>query len=130
MPAGEGHPAFARRPGPAIGLSGPVRSAQLSVYASVTGWRSFEPWLTQVEQMDPNQLWQFAEAVPPEWYGGNLADLERLMEILLQRRGRVRELIDEFRNSNREPFPNWDRRVSVVVPTQFDIASLPSKFIM
>ena len=104
--------------------------ARNSVYAGVTGWKSFEPWLSQVEEMDPGKLWQVAEAVPPEWYGGNLADLERLMEILLQRRGRVRELIDEFRNSNREPFPNWDRRLNVLVPKQFDSTAYPSRFIM
>jgi len=100
------------------------------VYAGVTGWKSFEPWLSQVEEMDPGKLWQVAEAVPPEWYGGNLTDLERLMEILLKRRSRLRELIDDFRNSNREPFPNWDRRVTVVVPKQFDSTAYPGRFIM
>jgi hypothetical protein len=104
--------------------------ARNSVYAGVTGWRSFEPWLTQVEQMDPNKLWQVAESVPPEWYGGNLTDIERLMETLLKRRSRIRELIDDFRTSNREPFPNWDRRPTVVVPKQFSLPPQPVRFIM
>jgi hypothetical protein len=104
--------------------------ARNSVYSAVTGWKSFEPWLTQVEQMDPNKLWQVAESVPPEWYGGNITDIERLMETLLKRRSRVRELIDDFRTSNREPFPNWDRRTTLVVPKRFDSIAQPARFIM
>ncbi len=46
--------------------------ARNSVYAGVTGWRSFEPWLSRVEAMAAEKLWAVAEAVPPEWYGGDL----------------------------------------------------------
>jgi hypothetical protein len=81
--------------------------ARNTVYASVTGWASFEPWLTMVEEMPAETLWQIAEGVPAEWYGGDITVIERLMEQLLVRRSRVRELITAFRESNREPFPNW-----------------------
>ena len=101
-----------------------------SVYAGVTGWRSFEPWLSRIEQMPPEKLWAIAEAVPPEWYGGDLTEIERLMETLLKRRGRVRELIASFRDSDREPFPNWDNGMSVVVPRQFEVTGAAAKFIM
>ncbi len=100
------------------------------VYAGVTGWRSFEPWLSRIEQMPPERLWAIAEAVPPEWYGGDLAEIERLMETLLERRGRVRELIAGFRDSDREPFPNWDRAVSIMIPRQFELRGAGAKFIM
>ncbi len=71
--------------------------ARNSVYAAVTGWRSFEPWLSRIEDHRRRaRSGQIAEAVPPEWYGGNLAELERLMETLLKRRSRVRELIDSL----------------------------------
>ena len=83
------------------------------VYEGVTGWESFEPWLSRVEAMRAETLWEIAEVVPPEWYGGDTAELERLMEALLVRRGRVRELIGSFRDSNREPFPHWGKRVAV-----------------
>jgi hypothetical protein len=89
------------------------------VYAGVTGWASFEPWLSRIEAMEPGVLWEIAEAVPPEWYGGDLAVLEQLMEQLLQRRGRVRELIESFRNSDRAPFPMWAQGRTIVVPGQF-----------
>ena len=104
--------------------------ARNSVYAGVTGWRSFEPWLSRIEQMEADALWPIAEAVPPEWYGGNLSELERLMETLLKRRSRVREFIASFRDSDREPFPNWNAAVTVVVPRQFDIPAAAGKFIM
>ncbi len=104
--------------------------ARNSVYAGVTGWRSFEPWLSRVETLEEGKLWAVAEVVPPEWYGGDPTVLERLMETLLQRRGRVRELIAGFRDSNREPFPNWAEGVRVVVPRQFADALVASKFVM
>ena len=45
--------------------------------------------------------------MPPEWYGGDVGEMEALVEKLLQRRTRIRELVDGFRRSEREPFPNW-----------------------
>jgi len=45
--------------------------------------------------------------VPPEWYGGDLEAMERLVEKLLERRELVRGWIDDFRESVRRPFPNW-----------------------
>ena len=77
------------------------------VYRNVTGWESFEPWLTRLETMPAETVWNAANEVPPEWYGGNLSDMETLVEKLLARRGRIRELIEAFRDSDRKPFPNW-----------------------
>jgi hypothetical protein len=90
--------------------------ARNQVYAGVTGWESFDPWLQRVEQLEEEVLWEIASTVPPEWYGGNLSDIEQLMEKLLARRERVRELIVAFRDSDREPFPNWARVARSVVP--------------
>jgi hypothetical protein len=89
------------------------------VYARVTGWESFAPWLHRIETMQPGVLWEIAESVPPEWYGGNLEDMERLMEKMLVRRSRVRELITSFRNSDRAPFPLWAQTATVAVPHNF-----------
>ena len=57
------------------------------VYERVTGWESFEPWLGRVEQMEPGTIWSVAESIPPEWYGGDTAELETLVEALMARRG-------------------------------------------
>src|ERR1700722_2098490 len=81
--------------------------AENTVYRGVTGWESFEPWLSRIESLSPETAWATAEIVPPEWYGGDLSALEALLERLLARRRRVRELIMGFRESARRPFPNW-----------------------
>ena len=79
--------------------------------------------------MDAAKLWEIAEVVPPEWYGGDTAVIERLMEQMLARRERVREFILSFRESDREPFPMWEKKVSVIVPRQF-MENAVGKFVM
>ena len=100
------------------------------VYAGVTGWESFEPWLSRVEAMDAATLWGVAELVPPEWYGGDTTLIERLMEQLLTRRSRVRELIAAFRDSDRRPFPMWEKGAKIVVPRQFAEMKSEGRFVM
>jgi hypothetical protein len=103
--------------------------ARNRVYAAVTGWQSFEPWLSRMETMEADKLWAIAEIVPPQWYGGDIAAIERLTEQMLGRRGRLRELIGSFRDSNREPFPMWEKKLSVRVPAQFGEDGV-GKFVM
>lgn len=83
------------------------------VYRHITGWKSFEPWLQRVEKFPEQQIWRIAESVPPEWYG-DLTEMENLVKELLERRNRVRDLIDSFRNSTREPFPHWGKQGEIV----------------
>jgi len=105
--------------------------ARNQVYAQVTGWDSFEPWLSRVEGFTAETLGKIAEQVPPEWYGGDGRMIERLMETMLGRRPRVRELIGAFRASSREPFPNWGRIGKIVVPRSFEVVqSGAQKFVM
>jgi hypothetical protein len=77
------------------------------VYREVRGWESFEPWLTRIETMPEDTVWTAANSVPPEWYGGDQAEMEALVEKLLKRRSRIRELIEAFWKSDRKPFPKW-----------------------
>jgi hypothetical protein len=81
-----------------------------AVYQEVTGWESLEPWLGRIESMSAERIWSIAETVPPEWYGGDVGAIERLVQQLLERRSRVRELVGEFRESSRAPFPKWVRQ--------------------
>ena len=90
------------------------------VYAGVTGWESFEPWLSRLEAFRAETLGAIAEEVPPGWYGGDPAVLERLVEQLLGRRGRIRELIAAFRDSSRSPFPKWKTGESIFVREAVD----------
>jgi len=81
--------------------------ARNEVYESVKGWESFEPWLARIEKMDEDVVWSLADGVPPEWYAGAWDEFEKLIQTLIGRRERVRELIDAFRASPRKPFPAW-----------------------
>ena len=82
------------------------------VYQHVTGWDSFEPWLSRVERFDPALVREIAGEVPPEWTGPDWDALEKLVEAIIERRGRVRELITAFRNSSRQPFPVWGQHAA------------------
>jgi hypothetical protein len=78
-----------------------------AVYQEISGWGSFEPWLTRMETMAADTIWEAANEIPPEWYGGDLSEMEELVEKLLARRSRIRELIEGFGKSDRRPFLKW-----------------------
>ena len=87
----------------------PLRGAYANncVYERVIGWEAFEPALSRAEEMEAQAIWRCAADIPEEWYEGDWVGLERLVETLCHRRPTIRKLIDEFRRSNRSPFPNW-----------------------
>jgi hypothetical protein len=76
-------------------------------YQGVTSWESFEPALTGAEQMDMADLWNCAAGIPSEWCSPAPDDLPGLVESLYHRRSKIRDLISAFRDSSRNPFPNW-----------------------
>jgi len=78
-----------------------------AVYRNVGAWNAFEPWLSSMERMPAETVWAAASEIPPEWYGGDLGEMELLVEKLLARRSRIRELIEGFARSDRKPFPFW-----------------------
>jgi hypothetical protein len=77
------------------------------VYREIACWEVFEPWLSRLENLASETVWAAASEVPPEWYGGDLSEMEALVEKLLARRSRIRELIADFGKSDRRPFPKW-----------------------
>jgi hypothetical protein len=87
----------------------PLRGAYANncVYEAVMGWEAFEPALSRAEEMDAHTIWRCAADIPEEWYEGDRDGLDRLVQELYQRRATIRKLITEFRNSSRNPFPNW-----------------------
>lgn len=87
------------------------------VYAGVTGWESFEPVLTKAEMAEELDLWRAAECVPPEWYGYDHEGLEKLVQALYERRPKIRDLIAAFRDSSRDPFPNWKQPAFCAMPS-------------
>lgn len=85
------------------------------VYRGITGWHCFEPWLSRFENLDEQTVWAIANEVPPQWYGGDLAEMEALVEELLARRNLIRESIESFGTSDRHPFPNWGAAATAAI---------------
>jgi HipA-like protein len=81
--------------------------ARNCVYKDVRGWDAFEPWLSRIEKFNPAIVRHIAGKIPPEWVGHDWQALEKLAEVIIARRNKVRELITAFRNSSRQPFPAW-----------------------
>ena len=79
------------------------------MYAGITGWESFEPWLSRIESFPESSLWPLVDQIPLEWYDSAADELKKLLSTLLERRTRVRDLILSFKDSSRNPFPNWSR---------------------
>jgi hypothetical protein len=88
------------------------------VYQEVRGWESMEPWLARVEKFDPAVVHAIAGDIPPEWTGNDWGALEKLVEAIIARRSKVRELITAFCNSSRRPFPAWGQPAPNAAPKQ------------
>ena len=77
-------------------------------YQSVTGIKSFDPWLSRLEvEISAKDLEEAASEVPQEWYDSDGAALRRLLRILDHRRRMVRELVWRAHENSRSVFPNW-----------------------
>jgi hypothetical protein len=76
------------------------------VYGGIQSWDDFAPWLERIERFSETKLQCIAEEIPCEWYGER-SELQRLLSCLLERRSAVRGLVEDFRTSSRNPFPNW-----------------------
>jgi HipA-like kinase len=88
----------------------PIRSLypRRLVYESVRGLKSFEPYLSRIENIEASELEECLREVPREWCGDDPDQISRLAERLYERRRRVRQLIIDAKQSSLRPFPNWD----------------------
>lgn len=79
--------------------------ARRLVYEGISGWQSFEPWLSRIESFPISTLQAIAAEVPQEWAEPDALAL--LLEQIDARRSRVRELIAELHKSSHNPFGSW-----------------------
>jgi hypothetical protein len=93
---------------------------QNRVYERIGGWSSFEPALTKAETAGFIDLWRLTQTIPPEWYGHDADSLRQLVETIYERRRRIRHLIEAFRRSERNPFPNW-KDVKPIPPDEINL---------
>lgn len=79
-----------------------------SVYEGVRGFRSFEPYLSRIVNLEAEQVKACLEGIPDDWCGEAPAELERLAERLYERRRRVQQAVLDAKNSELRPFPHWE----------------------
>ncbi|HZQ20522.1 MAG TPA: HipA family kinase [Terriglobales bacterium] len=97
------------------------------VYWNITGFESFEPWLSRLETLDENLIWMTIGGTPPKWYNSEWDALQRLGEEIIDRRSRVRDLITQFCVSVRNPFPRWGLKSEYwVEESQPEVGSVPA----
>jgi hypothetical protein len=80
--------------------------ARQEMYAHIDSWNNFEPWLSRIERCSLGALEGIAEEIPSKWYGAR-QDVDQLIHSLFVRRKAVRQLIEDFGTSPRNPFTNW-----------------------
>ncbi len=77
------------------------------VYDEVQGLKSFEPFLSRVENLDSSQIGECISQMPGEWCEPDPGKLNQLAETLYKRRRGIRQAIIDAKNSSLKPFPNW-----------------------
>ena len=82
------------------------------VYENVSGFESFEPWLTRLRECPPEVLDDAYKRIPPAWLGVDSGELEDLLERLYLRRANVADLLLGAKSAPKDPFPNWATKAS------------------
>jgi hypothetical protein len=82
-------------------------AARPVVYESVASLDDFQPWLSRVVNFPEEVLDRARRRVPPQWLEGDEAELDALLERLLERRRRVPDLIEACRRARPALFPRW-----------------------
>lgn len=91
-------------------LDSPLRGLypRRMVYESVRGLQSFEPYLSQVENLESADLEESVSGIPAEWCEPEPEQLAGLLERLYERRHWLRQAIIDARHCPIRPFPNWE----------------------
>ena len=76
------------------------------IYEIARRWEDFEPWLERIEGFPEQVIDEAWRSLPPEWIDADEADLERVLDRLLDRRSRVRALIEDAWRAPGSPFAN------------------------
>ncbi|HEV2349703.1 MAG TPA: HipA family kinase [Terriglobia bacterium] len=87
----------------------PIRSIypRRIVYEKVRSLKSFDPFLSAVENLKEDEILECLAGIPLEWCGGETEQLGRLAQKLFQRRLQLRQAIIDAKNCSLRPFPNW-----------------------
>jgi hypothetical protein len=78
-----------------------------AVYFDIASWQSFSPWLSRIEHFDDCLLQKIADSIPAEWYENRTDLLQVLIATLLERRSKVRDLLNHMKLTLSDHFPIW-----------------------
>lgn len=78
-----------------------------TVYESVRGVGSFEPFISRIECLEPWEIGCCARNIPSEWCGEPPGQILGLSERLCERGGRIRRAVVDAVNARRQLFPHW-----------------------
>jgi hypothetical protein len=78
-----------------------------SVYDEVSSLDSFQPWLDLITNFPEEVIDSAWKEIPREWLAEDEGALEQLLELLLKRRKRVPDLIEQIRGKRATAFVNW-----------------------
>lgn len=82
--------------------------ARPAAYEQITGWDSFEPWLTRMVHFPDSVADRALRTMPSSWLEtGEEEALERLLEQLLRRCRRIPDLLLAARAARPDFFPHW-----------------------
>lgn len=85
-------------------------------YSTVTSWSDFDPWLTTIENLGPDQVQLAADEIPEEWLmNGERTAFKKLLAELDSRRLQTRALIASFLDRSMHPFSSWRFRSSLFI---------------
>ncbi len=78
-----------------------------TVYTDVRSSDSFEPWVSLIQGIREQELWDIVSDVPKDWVADDQNSLVRLIDALLRRRARLADLVYDVREAQPALFPNW-----------------------
>lgn len=78
-----------------------------AVYDQVRSLDSFQPWLDMVEGFPPEVIDLAWKQIPHEWVQEDEDALEEMLESLLKRRRKARDLLEDSKRQRAAAFPNW-----------------------
>lgn len=77
------------------------------IYQSVTGWASFEPYLSRIERLTPRSIWGAVKGVPSDWLREGRGALSSLVFGLAARAARLRDVLTLVLVQRPDLFPRW-----------------------
>lgn len=77
------------------------------VYQGARSLDDFQPWLDRIHSFPEEVVDDALRQLPTEWLNGDASALDKLLEKLMRRRGRVSDLLLECIRRKSEWFPHW-----------------------